>query len=140
MLILSILASCMFTKEAYIRGNSMLPEYKPNQKIEIELGHYRCNKKIPNENDVIVFNHLNKEYIKRVAAISGDKLSFKNKFLYVNNQKKEFKLTEKEQRLLSLYSIVPKGSVLIFGDNLKHSKDSRSFGPIPISSIVGKVK
>lgn len=33
---------------------------------------------------------------------------------------------------------VPEGQVLVMGDNRDHSKDGRVFGPIPVSSIVGR--
>jgi signal peptidase I len=33
---------------------------------------------------------------------------------------------------------VPEGEVLVMGDNRDHSKDGRSFGPIPVDSIVGR--
>jgi len=34
---------------------------------------------------------------------------------------------------------VPKGHVYLVGDNLKHSRDSRMFGPLPLALIKGKV-
>ncbi|MFM8895996.1 MAG: signal peptidase I [Actinomycetales bacterium] len=34
--------------------------------------------------------------------------------------------------------VVPQGSVWVMGDNRPDSKDSRYFGPIPESSIVGR--
>lgn len=140
MFILSLITSCLLTKEVYIRGNSMLPQYRPDQKIELEVGYYHCNKKKPNKKEVIVFKFLDKEYVKRVVAVAGNELSFKEHILYVNNINTNVILNKKEQQILSLYKKVPENSVIVLGDNLKQSKDSRTFGPIPISSIIGKVK
>ena len=34
---------------------------------------------------------------------------------------------------------VPQGHCWIVGDNLKHSRDSRHFGPLPLALVKGKV-
>ncbi len=34
---------------------------------------------------------------------------------------------------------VPSGQVFVLGDNRPNSRDSRDFGPIPVTSIIGKV-
>ena len=33
---------------------------------------------------------------------------------------------------------IPEGMVFVMGDNRSHSSDSRRFGPIPVSDILGK--
>lgn len=39
----------------------------------------------------------------------------------------------------NLATQVPQGHCWIVGDNIKHSRDSRLFGPIPLALIRGKV-
>lgn len=34
---------------------------------------------------------------------------------------------------------VPEGEVFVLGDNYAHSEDSRKFGPVPVTQILGKV-
>ncbi|KAK0465376.1 signal peptidase I family protein [Desarmillaria tabescens] len=36
--------------------------------------------------------------------------------------------------------VVPSGHVWLSGDNFSHSRDSRSYGPVPIALIQGKVR
>lgn len=134
-----LFASCIENQRVTVRGNSMAPGLVNNQEIVVAKNFYNCNRVKPSANDVVSFKHLDKEYLKRIVAVEKDILKFENDFLIINDKKTKIKLTAKEQKLLSLYSPVPKESVIVLGDNLQESKDSRNFGPIPISSIIGRV-
>ena len=112
---------------------------------------------IPNRGDVIVFNakHLqnfdqdpNKQLIKRVIGLPGDRVVVSNGVLTVYNKQhpngfrpdatlpygKVIGDTE-----VDVDTVVPKDSVFVCGDNRGDSYDSRYFGPVNTKDIVGKL-
>lgn len=104
--------------------------------------------------DIVVFpdpNHHQDSYVKRVIGLPGDKVSYQDDQLYINDQKIEEDFLNPPSELFSqpftedfnLLSLtgeeaVPQGHVFVLGDNRPHSGDSRQFGFIPISDIEGE--
>ncbi len=79
------------------------------------------------------------DFIKRVIATEGQSVEVKVGSVFVNNQKIE------EPYLYDLDplpdygpTVVPPGTVFVMGDNRSNSEDSRVFGPIAKSSIIGR--
>ncbi len=77
-------------------------------------------------------------YVKRVAGLPGDELRFQDGFLRVNGRvvpwgaggyPPGFRLAVR----------VPEGSFFALGDHASVSYDSRSFGPVPLERIQGRV-
>lgn len=124
----------------------------------------------PKRGDVVVFKHLSgNNYVKRIIGISGDHITYKNNFVYVNNLPVNFKYNNKEiedvknrvclfkEKFLdfnyfvykSLFTknnnynyidvVVPKNCYFVLGDNRDNSNDSRYWGFICDNSIIGKV-
>ncbi|MEF2293048.1 signal peptidase I [Virgibacillus dokdonensis] len=105
--------------------------------------------------DVIVFRANEKEdYVKRVIGIPGDTIYYQDDKLYINgNYVEEDFLQEYAQATLSNktytenFSLeevtgetkVPKGKLFVMGDNRGESLDSRAFGFIAQTQLVGKV-
>ena len=76
--------------------------------------------------------------ISRVIAVGGDRISAQNGVVYLNGR------PDAESYLPSgthtgdfPETVVPKGEVFVMGDNRSDSSDSRVYGPIPVSSILG---
>jgi len=105
--------------------------------------------------DVVVFDRPStwqvdeKHLIKRVIGLPGDVLTVRKGKLYVNGlQLQEPYLDSKCGPMTSLgespakpttkYGPVPKDEVFVMGDNRCDSSDSRAFGPVPESDIVGR--
>ncbi|BDR57310.1 hypothetical protein KIMC2_18720 [Xylocopilactobacillus apis] len=110
-----------------------------------------------NRGDVIIFkapNKSNKYYIKRVIGIPGDDISYRKDQLYINgehqkeNYLKDFQSSQQHQsnftksftlkKLLDV-DAVPNDKYFVLGDNRSISEDSRTYGFISRSSIVGVV-
>ena len=99
----------------------------------------------PHRGDVIVFNppvSSDKPYIKRVIGLPGDTVEIKDGTVYVNGTRLDETYlhgdtTDCQPRACDPV-VVPEGHVFVLGDNRAHSSDSRYFGTVEISSIVGK--
>lgn len=85
-----------------------------------------------------------RSYIKRIIALPGEHIYISEEGdVYVDDKLLEEKyLVEglKTPRMGDVYDVVvPEGYVFVMGDNREGSKDSRSFGAIPIDKVEGKV-
>ena len=107
--------------------------------------------KSPQRGDVIVFIYPlepDKDFIKRVIGVGGDTVRIVNKKLYINEAeapdphalyRKNGILPEDEQKSDDFGPVtVPKGSLFVLGDNRDVSLDSRSWGFVPLTDVVGK--
>jgi signal peptidase I len=98
----------------------------------------------PKVGDVIVFEHPTegKDYIKRCIGLPGDVIEIRNDVVYRNGEA----LDEPYKNLvgyvgpMSNYGPVkvPKGHLLMLGDNRHNSKDSRSWGMLDQRYLKGK--
>lgn len=114
---------------------------------------------IPNRGDVIIFNEPqdklegfaqtgNKQLIKRVVALPGERVVVANGVLTVfNKEHPEGFQPDKTlpyggnipETTIDTDIIVPAHNVFVCGDNRPDSQDSRMFGPISADQIVGKL-
>lgn len=130
-----------------VKGASMEPTFQSGDYIITSKITYKF-KKIE-RGDIVVFNSPKNpdiEYIKRIIGLPGDKIEVRNNEVYVNDQiLSENYIATKTNLWDSGYLkegepiFVPENFVFVMGDNRPRSSDSREFGPIPISSIVGTV-
>jgi signal peptidase I len=78
------------------------------------------------------------DFIKRVVAVGGDDVEGRGGKVVVNGKEiDEPYLAEGTQTPAFPATHVPEGSVFVMGDNRANSEDSRTFGPVPVSRIVG---
>ena len=153
--VILIVVITKFVGKSYtVRGDSMYPTLKDGERVivniaGVKMGHLE-------KGNVIVFHSQEKDdYVKRIIGTPGDKVEYKKDKLYVNGKKvKEPYLdyNEKHKHLDYITSEdwstkkinngkaeIPKGKLLVLGDNREVSKDSRSFGLIDKDKVVGKV-
>jgi len=130
-----------------VKGVSMEPTFQSGDYILTSKISYKF--KPIERGDVVVFNspkNPNIEYIKRIIGLPGDKIMVKNGEVYVNDQiLPETYISAKTNLWDGGFLkegepiIVPDNYLFVMGDNRPRSSDSREFGPIPISSVVGVV-
>lgn len=112
---------------------------------------------IPTRGSVIVFNQSGlynaegvqeKQLIKRVIALPGDRLVIKNDTVTVYN-KQHPKGFDPDKTMPygkvityttgSVDMVIKPGYVFVMGDNRPDSLDSRYFGPVNVKNIIGKL-
>jgi signal peptidase I len=125
----------------WVPTGSMIPTIMPNDRVLALKFVYRFAE--PKPGDIVVFlppNGENKDYIKRVIAVGGQRIKIVDGIVYVNGK------PIRESYLQPDYFdsgnmpeiVIPKGYVFVMGDNRPNSLDSRVFGPIHVKSIIGK--
>lgn len=126
----------------YIPTGSMVPTLKPWDYILVNEFVYRFVE--PKVGDIIVFHppeetgDRDKDYIKRVVAVEGDKILVENGVLQRNGSEiSESYISEPMDYNLEEKNI-PKDSLFVMGDNRNDSKDSHVWGFLPRKDVVGK--
>ncbi len=106
----------------------------------------------PKRGDVIVFIYPvdpDKDFIKRVIGLPGDKIEMSGKKVLINGKPYDDKhgfysnlgrTTDAKVGENSHFGpvTVPEGHLFVMGDNRNHSYDSRFWGFVPLSSVKGK--
>jgi signal peptidase I len=93
--------------------------------------------------DLVVFKdpeNPRRHMIKRLVALSGEKLTVQDGRILINDQPLETPKGSSEPALLENFTFqTPWDCCFVLGDNPYSSKDSRHFGPIPIRHIWARV-
>lgn len=98
----------------------------------------------PGRGDVVVFR-LDGDgddlLVKRVVGVPGDRIEIRGSNVFVNGNPLEENYLAQQVDNGSLPSFaLPAGRYFLLGDNREHSLDSRSFGPVDGSLILGKAR
>lgn len=130
-----------------VSGDSMYPtffdeEYILTDKITYRLGEVK-------RGDVAVFKappNPDKDYIKRVIGIPGDRVMVKSERVYLNGEllSEDFLPPNTNTDASSFLRegqefVVPSDSYVVMGDNRGGSDDSRHWGIVKKSEFIGKV-
>jgi signal peptidase I len=141
----------------YIPSGSMLPTLQVGDRIIVNKLSYRFHD--PHRGDIVVFarppleDQAYADLVKRVIGLPGETISSHHGRVYINGQPlAEPWLPKGPQSYTGALSggdqhpqfdlpgpvKIPAGEYFVMGDNRTDSEDSRYFGPIPKSLIVGR--
>jgi len=134
-----------------VKGQSMFPNFADQEFLLTDKISYRFNE--PKRGEVVVFKappseacaEIECEYIKRIVGLPGEKIKIENNQVFINGKalKEPYLpadfLTKPGRFLKEGEEFqIPPDSYIFFGDNRSHSRDSREFGPIKRSAIIGR--
>ncbi|CAN5118294.1 signal peptidase I [soil metagenome] len=130
-----------------VSGDSMFPTYKDREYIFTNILGVKLHQ--VKKGDVIVFKapiEDDKDFIKRVIGLPGDTVELKDGYVYVNSQKlDESAYLSSEVRTFggtfladNVEKKIPAGSIFVLGDNRSYSSDSREWGLLKESAVIGK--
>jgi len=128
-----------------IKGQSMHPNFPDSEYLLTEKVTYYFRN--PQRGDVVVFTPpvSEDEFIKRVLALPGEKITLRGGRVYINGKLLEEPYLAKELRTDGGSFLeegeeftIPAGQYFVMGDNRPHSSDSRAWGPISKKPISGR--
>lgn len=137
-----------FLSNETVSGPSMQPTFENGDRL-IAVRHFT-----PKRNDIVILKAPDQKgalYIKRVIGTPGDMVTSKNDKLYINGkrvaepylnnkyEKQAHSLGELYTNNFTLKKRVPKGEYFVMGDHRDVSKDSRYFGFVKRSALIGRV-
>lgn len=151
----AMLVRMFVLQQFYISGPSMEATMYTDDRVLVNKLSYRLHD--IRRGDVVVFDRItmngntvaHDDLIKRVVGLAGESIEIKNCDVHINDRKiVEDYLPEADTsnpdpvarcRVASMRRIViPDGHVFVMGDNRPESFDSRSFGSIPESLVIGR--
>ena len=145
-LTLLFVVSCSKSRHR-VQGSAMEPILKHGQQIVIDKSYYKTRS--PSRFDIVAVREPNgnENVLLRVVALPGEIVSWENSELYINGKKLSpsvihYRPTEPSQQsaVRVQYPLkLQSDSFYILGDNPSNSFDSRFWGGISSSSIVGKL-
>lgn len=165
-IVLAVGVKTFVAQAFYIPSGSMLPQLQVNDRIVVSKLAYRLHD--PRRGDIVVFDSptpqpeverslpgkvvrglgqalgvtppSTDEFVKRVIGLPGETVESRGGKVYVNGREVvEPYLPAGTSTSDFAPVVVPENSVWVLGDNRANSADSRVFGAIRESTIVGRV-
>lgn len=128
-----------------VPSGSMIPTIQEQNRVLAEKISYRFIRE-PEYGDIAVFENPTGQFpdilIKRVIAVGGQTVDLRDGVVYVDGEA----LDEPYTHGLPSYPLnaqitfpykVPEGYLWMMGDNRTNSGDSREFGPVKVSAVLG---
>ncbi|MDA8399125.1 MAG: signal peptidase I [Actinomycetota bacterium] len=145
-LLVAVLLRAFVVQAFYIPSGSMEPTLKPNDRILVNKLSYLFHP--PREGNIVVFakppNVLLpsniKDLVKRVIGLPGQTIWSSDGHVFVNGHRLSEPFLPSGTATHGIRrQTIPPHEYFVMGDNRSNSEDSRVFGPIPRSLIVGQV-
>jgi signal peptidase I len=148
-LLVALVVRTFLVQAFWIPSASMEPTLHEGDRVLVNKLSYDLHD--VHHGDVIVFERPDEpsdvphpedeiqDLIKRVIALPGDVIEARDGIVYINDEPLEESYLAPDTPTTDLpRQEIPEGKVFVMGDNRTNSHDSRRFGPVDESSIVGR--
>ncbi len=122
-----------------IPSSSMEPTLMPGDRILVNRLAYRFW--VPNRGDIVVFAFPldpKRTFVKRIIALEGETVELKENQVFINGRVIQEPYLKAGDYPPYGPLTIPKGKVLVLGDNRNQSGDSREWGLLEKSYLIGK--
>lgn len=136
--VLAVVIRLFIFEPFHVSGPSMQKTMFSGDQVMVNKLIYQFRQ--PDSGEVIVFHTKEeRDLIKRVIALPGETVEVKNNRLYVNGKEISEPYLPEGSKTEDFKPVkVPAGQLFVLGDNRTNSTDSRTIGPIPIESVIGR--
>lgn len=130
-----------------VQGDSMLPSFESGDYLIVDQVSYRFTE--PTRGDVVVFEFpfdRSQRFIKRIIGLPGETVEIKDGKVVVYDESHENSVVLEEPYIDSTQTpgstdlVLEEGDYFVLGDNREFSSDSRRWGVVPESHIIGKAQ
>ena len=145
-LLVAVVLRTFVIQAFYIPSGSMEPTLKPQDRILVNKLSYLFHP--PREGNIVVFrkppdvllpSNIH-DLVKRVIGLPGQTIWSSDGQVYINGHRLAEPFLPPGTKTYGLRrQTIPAHDYFVMGDNRSNSEDSRAFGPIPRSFIVGQV-
>jgi len=137
--LLAIVLATIFIRIPQVDGASMAPTIPSGAIVITESlsGDFAP----PQRGEIVAFSlDLSRQetYIKRVIALPGDRVRIDNGAVFVNGVRIHEPYVHLHDTRSMPTLLVPAGKLFVLGDDRPHSEDSRFFGPVAESHVIGR--
>ena len=157
-LIVAVVIKTFLFQAFYIPSESMVPTLKVGDRVLVNKLSYDLHD--VHRGDIIVFKAPPaaeagniKDLVKRVVGLPGDTVEARDEngevcdtedvskmcHVYVNNRRLDEPYIHGQTTVNMPPKKIPAGHLFMMGDNRTSSRDSRYFGPIEKSAVIGRV-
>lgn len=140
LLVVGLITHYFFYSILVVRGASMEPNYHDGEVLAVSKIAYQIDN--PKRGDVVAMffpGETDKRFIKRVIGLPGETVTIASGAVSVNGQAvPEAYLPKDLATVPDLTRQLTEDEYFVLGDNRSNSSDSRAWGPVPESFIIGK--
>jgi len=136
---IALLINLFMAQATRVYGQSMEPNLRTDQRLIVEKLSYHLHP--PRHGDVIVLklhDDSSELLIKRVIGLPGEEVEIREGRVFINGQVLEEPYLNHPTEGQMAPKMVPPLHVFVLGDNRGFSNDSRSFGMVNFSDIIGR--
>lgn len=135
----TILFNTFIAQLAQVNGSSMEPTMQNGQFLVVSK-----ISKISQDyerGDILIFNWEGRHLIKRLIGLPGETVQMKDNSIYINGEKIEdyIDVEIQDYGILAEPITLKEDEYIFLGDNRNNSIDSRTFGVVKESVIIGRV-